>query len=168
MHPAHRIAAGLCAIAAAGALIVPHFPKYLAAEAVVAVCVAFVSQFLVIFAAVRSRPASVGGALVGMFLAMLVLLFIYADIYLASGLVVDASATPLASRSDALYFSIVTWTTLGYGDLVPTGICRLVAASEALVGNIYLGIFIALGFYFISDARKNSDAQAPCPGSVPN
>lgn len=42
----------------------------------------------------------------------------------------------------ALYFSIVTFTTLGYGDLHPASAFRLVAASEALVGLLLSGLFL--------------------------
>lgn len=42
----------------------------------------------------------------------------------------------------SLYFSIVTWTTLGYGDIRPSLDARLVAASEALLGYIWMGLFI--------------------------
>jgi hypothetical protein len=43
-----------------------------------------------------------------------------------------------------LYFSIVTWTTLGYGDVRPSLDARLIAASEALVGYIWMAAFIGL------------------------
>jgi len=42
----------------------------------------------------------------------------------------------------AIYFSIVTFTTLGYGDLKPAADFRLWAASEALVGGILMGLFL--------------------------
>jgi Ion channel/Pentapeptide repeats (8 copies) len=42
----------------------------------------------------------------------------------------------------ALYFSVVTFTTLGYGDLQPASGFRLVAASEALVGLLLSGLFL--------------------------
>ena len=43
---------------------------------------------------------------------------------------------------NALYFSIVTFTTLGYGDITPTAEFRLLAASEALVGVMLTGLFL--------------------------
>lgn len=46
---------------------------------------------------------------------------------------------------DALYFSVVTFTTLGYGDLSPIGWLRTVALLEAFLGAINLG-FIVAGF----------------------
>ncbi|EMC0409338.1 two pore domain potassium channel family protein [Vibrio fluvialis] len=35
---------------------------------------------------------------------------------------------------DALYFSATTWTTLGYGDINPTGNIRLLTSIQALMG----------------------------------
>ncbi|MEA3064239.1 MAG: voltage-gated potassium channel [Sphingomonadales bacterium] len=45
---------------------------------------------------------------------------------------------------DALYFSIVTWTTLGYGDVNPVHELRMFAAIEALYGYIFLGLIVGV------------------------
>jgi hypothetical protein len=45
---------------------------------------------------------------------------------------------------DYLYFSIVTFTTLGYGDFRPTPSARPFAALEALVGYVMLGLFVSV------------------------
>lgn len=45
--------------------------------------------------------------------------------------------------STAIYFSTVTWTTLGYGDLKPIESLQLLAAGEALLGYLYLGLLVA-------------------------
>ncbi|MDH3355730.1 MAG: potassium channel family protein [Chromatiales bacterium] len=45
---------------------------------------------------------------------------------------------------DSIYFSIVTWTTLGYGDFSPTEVLRIPAAIEALLGYTYMAILIGL------------------------
>jgi voltage-gated potassium channel len=43
-----------------------------------------------------------------------------------------------------LYFSFVTLTTLGYGDIVPTNeIARMLVSMESIVGQLFLAIFIA-------------------------
>lgn len=44
---------------------------------------------------------------------------------------------------EALYFSVVTITTLGYGDFTPLGLSRLLSATEALVGLFFVGYSIA-------------------------
>lgn len=45
---------------------------------------------------------------------------------------------------DYIYFSIVTFTTLGYGDFSPLQEYRLLAASQALLGYVYLGSIVSL------------------------
>jgi len=43
-----------------------------------------------------------------------------------------------------LYFSIVTMTTLGYGDIVPVApVARMLCGVEAMAGQLYVAIFIA-------------------------
>ena len=54
-------------------------------------------------------------------------------------------ASPLFN---ALYISMVTFTTLGYGDFAPVGFGRLLAASEALLGAALIAL------YTVSWARK--------------
>ncbi len=52
------------------------------------------------------------------------------------------ATTPLAPELgwlDYIYFSFVTFTTVGYGDLVPAGPIRFIAATEALNGWVLLG-----------------------------
>jgi hypothetical protein len=50
-----------------------------------------------------------------------------------------------AGRSDFLYFSYVTLSTTGYGDLTPAlDLGRMLAVAEALLGQIYLVTIVAL------------------------
>jgi Ion channel len=52
---------------------------------------------------------------------------------------------PDATRSDFLYFSYVTLSTTGYGDLSPVNdIGRMLAVIEALIGQIYLVTVVAM------------------------
>jgi hypothetical protein len=66
----------------------------------------------------------------------------YAAVYRELGLL-DAGVTK-NDHWTCIYFSVVTWTTLGYGDVVPTQGARMVAASEALVGSLTHAAFIGL------------------------
>jgi voltage-gated potassium channel Kch len=49
----------------------------------------------------------------------------------------------LETLYDTQYFSAVTFTTLGYGDISPKGLLKCFAASEALFGAITLGFLVA-------------------------
>lgn len=44
---------------------------------------------------------------------------------------------------DGVYFSTITFTTVGYGDFQPLSVGRAAAAIEALVGYISFGMFLA-------------------------
>ena len=43
-----------------------------------------------------------------------------------------------------LYFSVVTFTTLGYGDLTPHGPARAIAAMEAFGGSFTMALFVVV------------------------
>jgi ion channel len=58
---------------------------------------------------------------------------------------------------DALYFSAVTYTTTGYGDIVLPGPWRLYAAVEALTGILMCGW--STGFFFAVMHRVYSDLR---------
>lgn len=44
----------------------------------------------------------------------------------------------------SLYYSVVTFTTLGYGDYTPVGISRLIAAAEAFTGSFTIALFVVV------------------------
>lgn len=45
---------------------------------------------------------------------------------------------------ECLYFSVITFTTTGYGDFTPVGFSRLVAAMEAFVGAFSISLFVVV------------------------
>lgn len=56
-----------------------------------------------------------------------------------------------------IYFSLVTITTLGYGDLLPvTPFARMLASLEAVVGQFYLTVLVAwlVGMYVSRRGRR--------------
>ncbi|NQD95849.1 pentapeptide repeat-containing protein [Pseudomonas sp. CrR25] len=61
------------------------------------------------------------------------------------GLALDHSLlTNLKDLLDCLYFSVVTFTTLGYGDISPHGLARPIAAFEAFVGSFTMALFVVV------------------------
>jgi hypothetical protein len=68
--------------------------------------------------------------------------FLYAVAYAYLGLI-DGERL-VREPTTCLYFSIVTWTTLGYGDVRPSMDARFVAGSEALLGYIWMAFFIGM------------------------
>ena len=59
----------------------------------------------------------------------------------------------------AIYFSVVTWTTLGYGDYQPVAHMQIYAAIEALMGYTFLGVligFVSNWLFTISSSEQNN------------
>lgn len=82
------------------------------------------------------------------------IIFGYANLYASAG-ILNCCDNNKCTLSDGLYFSIVTWTTLGYGDCQPMPNLRLWAALQSMVGYFYMAILIAFTLNFFNK-RENS------------
>ena len=75
-------------------------------------------------------------------ITMLFLLNEFAFIYVKNGIINNEVVSN--NKAEALYFSVVTWTTLGYGDFHPSLESRNWAAFEAVIGYVFMGILVAM------------------------
>lgn len=67
-----------------------------------------------------------------------------------------------ATGIDLIYYSFVTMTTLGYGDITPAGpLARFLAYLAAITGQFYIALLVGtlVGMYL--SQRNNDDAQPP-------
>ena len=61
-----------------------------------------------------------------------------------------------------MYYSFITMTTVGYGDFVPyADTTRMIAVTEALIGQVYLVTIVALLVSQIGHQRPRRDAAEP-------
>lgn len=61
----------------------------------------------------------------------------------------------------ALYYSFVTMSTLGYGDIVPrSSLARMAAAMQAIVGQLYLAVLVArlVGLHIVHATERQTGA----------
>lgn len=66
------------------------------------------------------------------------------DLFCPEGFRTPEGLTGIGDNGAALYYSFVTLTTLGYGDISPANPwTRMLAIMEALSGTLYLAVFIA-------------------------
>jgi hypothetical protein len=56
----------------------------------------------------------------------------------------QTSAENFSFFLSSLYYSVVTFTTLGYGDFTPVGISRAIAAIEAFTGSFTIALFVVV------------------------
>lgn len=78
------------------------------------------------------------------------------DGHAALGSLVHIRLPPPTTWVDCIYFSFVTYTTLGYGDLVPEGPIRFIAATEALNGWVLLGWSVSFTFLEMQRLRREA------------
>jgi hypothetical protein len=109
----------------------------------------------------------------GAFFAHAVEIFLYAGAFYV--LVRYFGAGPLGHLTPStltlcLYFSAETYTSLGYGDVIPRGELRLLAGVEALNGLLLIGwsasfIYIAMERFWHDNDKENAVAVAQ-PGAA--
>ena len=73
------------------------------------------------------------------------------------GSILHHGATVTDRQSELLYFSLVTLSTIGYGDIVPLhGEVRMLAALEGVTGVLYVAITVAL---LVSAYKQQGDSR---------
>jgi hypothetical protein len=93
-----------------------------------------------------------------MFLAIVIEVWVWALLFLFHPLI-----TTLPDLETAFYFSMVTFMTLGYGDVVLTGNWRTLASIQAANGVIVLGWTTALIFVFIQRVYNKENEIGDVP-----
>ena len=98
------------------------------------------------------------------------LIFCAISIYLLIGImwagiyiVLDGiSPGSFSETTDLLYFSFVTLTTVGFGDVAPLSVLsRRLAVFEAAMGNVYMAVIIAMivGRYMQMQVEQDSKSE---------
>lgn len=112
--------------------------------------------------AITQNPLTEFGVLIGTLTMIPVIVAAFAYAYLAiphTEFDIDPkSGEPISictakHTSQCLYFSAVTFTTLGYGDIQPTGPARTYAISEAFLGFIFVPLLLAQLINFVRDFK---------------
>ena len=105
------------------------------------------SKTVDLFCAYGESPPRVIGASILLNLLCAVIYFIVGVKGPGGEVVLDAQAdvaTNAMAFFNCVYYSIVTFTTLGYGDITPIGIARPLAAVQAFTGAFMMAMFVAV------------------------
>lgn len=147
----------------AASRIVPGRPGHLITVLGAVFSAAFVWLLIARLRSFLARPErrAIELGLLALNFAILVLSFAW--VHSEIGLMDLSGGVPRPTRDfgDALYFSIVTSTTLGYGDFIPLGSGRPVAAIQALVGYFILGILVSAGYQIIAPGVDPTPDEEP-------
>lgn len=106
---------------------------------------------------------SLNRSLVLLFINYLEIIIGFAALYLVTESVGYKVGVPLSSRLDALYFSVITITTLGYGDIKPIAeVGKWLSLSEILMGFILVVLVVGsflTGLQGIRNIRRKLKSQ---------
>ena len=69
--------------------------------------------------------------------------------------------TGLTDMGDAIYFSVITFTTVGYGDITLNEDARLLSGMEGMVGITVFGLTTAILFSVIQRIWKLEHSASP-------
>jgi hypothetical protein len=168
-HPTGRLVFGGLALAAAGFIWVDYFfpALNLGTGRILAGMVAVGYLVVLLLRHIFSKGAITYHRICGAIAVYLLVALIWSDIYLLI-LRSDPAALTLPPgvvygsleglEAQMFYFSVVTLTTLGYGDIVPVSAsAQLAAMLEALIGQLYPAILLAwlVSMEIVSRSGKN-------------
>jgi voltage-gated potassium channel len=89
-------------------------------------------------------------------------LLLFAGTYYVMGGISEANFSEPLTRTDALYFTVTVFATVGFGDIVATTEgARVVVMGQMVAGIVIIG----LGARIIVDAVKRGQQRQPEPGS---
>lgn len=113
-----------------------------------------------IWQAISNKKFSLEQRILGSICIYLLIGLVWARMYAVIEIISPQSfitnlGTPVLSVDNLVYYSYVTLTTLGYGDILPvTPTARIFSALEAVFGVLYLSIWMALLVSIYSSKRS--------------
>lgn len=143
------IAGGVVALALLAGLIVSlvlplPFKSWASATFIAITSAILVYFFFSLVRIGRGNKRTTGDVLLVSALGVISLPIHFAFVYLHTGIYRSGDkAETIVSISDAIYFSVVTWTTLGYGDILPSPASKNVVMIEVALGYVLMALLIA-------------------------
>lgn len=112
-------------------------------------------------AILRSNRPTLQGIL-ALSISVPLFLLIFANVYYLMALNVPASFTTPLTRTDALYFTVTVFATVGFGDITPvTQAARILVAAQ-MVGNLLLiGVALQVVVTAVQHSRRRQGRITP-------
>ncbi|HLC31493.1 MAG TPA: ion channel [Candidatus Nanoarchaeia archaeon] len=118
---------------------------------VIVIFILFYSAGLMLWVRSTFGSRKITHFLISYAITVVMIIFLFAGSYYSQGekFIVQGTQAPIPFE-DALYFSTITFTTVGFGDIIPLGINKFLAAFEAFLG---LMVNIALMGFILSNNK---------------
>jgi hypothetical protein len=126
-----------------------------------AVIVQLLIRYKKVITTVHLGTASFRMVFVELFCYLVLIIGYYAWIYTVTGIISHDNQIRFGI-DECLYFSAITFTTLGYGDFRPAEASRLFAATEGILGYLMMATFAALIWWWLG--RQTTEKKTD-PGS---
>jgi len=89
-------------------------------------------------------------------------ILMFASAYYVMGRAEPADFSEALTRSDALYFTVTVFSTVGFGDVSAQGeTTRLVVTAQMILDLIFLGVGIRIILGAVQRSKERSASQAP-------
>ncbi len=91
-------------------------------------------------------------------------LLVFASTHYSIDAIQPGSYTQPMTRLDALYYTVTTFATVGYGDISPVSeTARLVATAQMLLGLVFIGVVarVITGAAQLGLKRRREEQEAP-------
>lgn len=96
------------------------------------------------------------------------LLLVFASVYVQIETSQPNSFSETLSRTDALYFTVTVFSTVGFGDIAPKSeLARIVTMSQMLTGLIVLGLVAKIVFGAVQTAVARREGAAAVRPTAP-
>ena len=96
------------------------------------------------------------------------LLLVFASVYVQIETSQPNSFSETLSRTDALYFAVTVFSTVGFGDIAPKSeLARIVTMSQMLTGLIVLGLVAKVVFGAVQTAVARREGAAAVRPTAP-
>jgi ion channel len=156
----------LIAIAVSASIIVDPGTKTGAAIDAIASLVLVLGGLFVIGRRFAAHPVVTGQSVLAALCIYLLFGLAYAAIYGVVGALDPAGLFGPANGAQTnlvrIYYSFITLCTVGYGDFVPyANLTRMIAVTEALVGQVYLVTIVALLVSHVGHERPRRETSKP-------
>jgi voltage-gated potassium channel len=100
--------------------------------------------------------------------ALPTLIVLYASVYTVMSHDQPESFSEVLGRTDALYYTMTVFATVGFGDIVPTTeSTRIVTMTQMVVGLLAVGLAAKLLMGAVQEAVARAAAAARPPGDPP-